>query len=128
MNPQKECLLGCARGQGVCLKQGVRGNCTARLPDAVKVHARTTPYSVNNETAETSEHSVVVYIDNAKETPVLLLVVVIGFGSMIMLCMGFIFIAYRWVKRATRKLLLLNFNGKTCFPLQLKTRSWPRKR
>ena len=108
MNPQKECLLGCARGRGVCLKQGVRGNCTARLPDAVKVHARTTPYSVNNETAETSEHSVVVYIDNAKETPVLLLVVVIGFGSMMLLCMGLIFIAYRWVKR--------NFNGANVLP------------
>ena len=94
----------------------MRGNCTARLPDAVKVHARTTPYSVNNETAETSEHSVVVYIDNAKETPVLLLVVVIGFGSMIMLCMGFIFIAYRLVKRATRKLLLRNFNGTNVLP------------
>ena len=64
--------------------------------------------AVDNETAETSEHSVVVYIDNAKETPVLLLVVVIGFGSMMLLCMGLIFIAYRWVKR--------NFNGANVLP------------
>jgi hypothetical protein len=54
--------------------------------------------------SETSEHSVLVYIDNnarnnAEQTQMIILVMAIGFGSMMLLCMGVLFFAYGWVKR-----------------------------
>ena len=117
MNPQKEAYS--AVPGGVCRWRERQLHRTApRCCKSARTHHA---LFRQQQTAETSEHSVVVYIDNAKETPVLLLVVVIGFGSMIMLCMGFIFIAYRLVKRATRKLLLRN-NGTNVLPATLKTR------